>query len=78
MNLTGTQMLDYLRLAGRFPPTLDALFGFIRSHAPTNPQLRKEIENLGQTASDLLGRSGYTGRVSHPVLRAAALIPEDS
>lgn len=75
MNLTGTQMRDYLRSAGRFPPALDALFDFIRSQAPTNPQLRKEIENLGQIASDLFGRSGHTGRVSHPILRAAALIP---
>jgi patatin-related protein len=75
MNLTGTQMMDYLRSAGRFPPALDALFDFIRSQAPTNPQLRKEIENLGQIASDLFARSGHTGHVSHPILRAAALIP---
>jgi len=75
MNLTGTQMQDYLRSAARFPPALDALFDFIRSQAPTNPQLRKEIENLGQIASDLFARSGHTGRVSHPILRAAALIP---
>jgi patatin-related protein len=75
MNLTGTHMLDYLRSAGRFPPALDALFDFIRSQAPTNPQLREEIEKLGQIASDLFARSGHTGRVSHPVLRAAALIP---
>ena len=75
MNLTSTQMRDYLRSAGRFPPALDALFDFIRSQAPTNPQLRKEIENLGQIASDLFARSGHAGRVSHPILRAAALIP---
>jgi patatin-related protein len=75
MNLTGTQMQDYLRSAGRFPPALDALFEFIRSQAPTNPQLRKEIENLGQVASDLFARSDHTGRVSHSILRAAALIP---
>ena len=75
MNLTGTQMRDYLRSSGRFPPVLDALLDFIRSQAPTNPQLRKEIENLGQIASDLFGRSGHTGRVSHPILRAAAVIP---
>jgi predicted acylesterase/phospholipase RssA len=75
MNLTGTQMQDYLRSAGRFPPALDALLAFIRSQAPTNPQLRKEIENLGQIASDLFARSGHTGRVSHPILRAATLIP---
>ena len=75
MNLTGTQMRDYLRSAGRFPPALDALFGFIRSQAPTNPQLRKEIENLGQIASDLFARPGHTGRVRHPILRAVTLIP---
>jgi predicted acylesterase/phospholipase RssA len=75
MNLTGTQMRDYLRSSGRFPPVLDALLDFIRSQAPTNPQLRREIENLGQIASDLFGRSGHTGRVSHPILRAAAVIP---
>ena len=45
------------------------------SQAPINPQLRKEIENLGQIASDLFGRPGHTGRVSLPILRAAALIP---
>jgi patatin-related protein len=75
MNLTGTQMRDDLRSAGRFPPALDALFDFIRSQAPTNPQLRTEIEKLGQIASDLFARSGHTGPVSHPVLRAAFLIP---
>jgi patatin-related protein len=75
MNLTSTQMMDYLRSAGRFPPALDALFDFIRSNALTNPQLRQEIEKLGQAASDLFARSGHTGRVSHPILRAAALIP---
>jgi patatin-related protein len=75
MNLTGTHMLDYLRSAGRFPPALDALFDFIRSQAPTNPQLREEIEKLGQVASDLFARSGHTGSVSHHVLRVIALIP---
>jgi hypothetical protein len=75
MSLTGTKMLNDLRSADRFPPALDALFDFIRSQAPTSPQLREEIENLGQIASDLFARSGHTGRVSHPILRAAALIP---
>jgi patatin-related protein len=75
MNLTSTKMLEDLRSADRFPPALDALFDFIRSQAPAKPQLPKEIENLGQIASDLFGRSGHTGRVSHPILRAAALIP---
>ena len=75
MNLTGAQVWEHLRSAGRFPPALDALFDFIRSQAPTNPHLRKEIENLGQISSDLFARSGHTGHVSHPVLRAIALIP---
>lgn len=75
INLTGTQLRDYLRSAGRFPPALDALFDFIRSQAATNPQLRKETENLGQIASDLFARSGHTARVRHPILRAASLIP---
>ena len=75
MHLTGTQMRDYLRSADRFPAALDALFDFIRSQALTNPQLRKEIENLGQIASGLFARSGHTGRVRRPILRAIALIP---
>jgi patatin-related protein len=75
MNMTGTRMMDYLRSAGRFPPALDALFDFIRSQAPTSPQLRTEVENLGQIVSDLFARSGHTGRVRHPILRALAWIP---
>lgn len=58
---------EYLRSVGRFPPALDALVDFIRSQAPTNPQLQKEIENLGQIASDLFARFGSTGCVSHRI-----------
>jgi patatin-related protein len=75
MNLASKKMLDDLRSAGRFPPALDALFDFIRSQAPTSPQLREEIEKLGQIASDLFARSGHTGTVSHHALRVIALIP---
>jgi patatin-related protein len=77
MNLTGTEMRDHLRSANRFPPALDALFDFLRSQAPTSPPLRKEIQDLGQIASDLLARSGHDGHVHHPVVRAAALIPRE-
>ena len=75
MNLTSAKMQDDLRSAGRIPPALDALFAFIRSQAPTNPKLPKGTEKLGQFVSDLFARRGHTGRVSHPVLRGAALIP---
>jgi patatin-related protein len=72
MNLTGPEMRDYLRSANRFPPALDALFDFLRSQAPTSPPLRKELQDLGQIASDLLARSGHDGHVRHPVLREIA------
>ena len=75
MNLTGAEMRDQLRSANRFPPALDALFDFLRSQPPTSPRLRKEIQDLGQIASDLLARSGHDGHVHHRVLRVAALIP---
>jgi patatin-related protein len=75
MNLTDTQIRDYLRSADRFPPGLDALFDFIRSTALTNPPLREEIEKLGQIASDLFARPGQTGSVSHRILRTLAMIP---
>jgi len=75
MNLTSAKMLDDLRSAGRFPPALDALFDFIRSQAPTFPNLPPEIGKLGRIASDLLARSGHTGPVGHRILRAVALIP---
>ena len=75
MNLTDTEIRDYLRSADRFPPALDALFDFIRSTASTNPPLREEIEKLGQVASDLFARPGHTGSVSHPILRSLATIP---
>jgi patatin-related protein len=72
MNLTGPQVWETLHSAGTLPPALDALFDFIRSEAPTNPRLWKEIGEVGQIASDLFARTGRTGHVSHPLSRTAA------
>ena len=71
---TGTLLKD-LRAAGRFPPVFDALFGFLRSQAPTSPKVPSAVMALGQVASDVLARRGQAGQVSHHVLRTVTAIP---
>lgn len=54
MNLTGTQMREYLRSVGRFPPALDALVDFIRSQAPT----KHGLTNPSTEQKHVSGRPG--------------------
>jgi hypothetical protein len=54
LNLTGTQMRDYLRSVGRFPPALDALVDFIRSQAPT----KHGLTNPSTEQKHVSGRPG--------------------